>query len=63
MEALKATREVRVVKGSALESEISVVSSNIDCLQEEFIRQGDQIRSSLTEEEGLCQRLISAFPR
>lgn len=63
IKALKATREVRTTEGSALESIISTIFSNIDCFHEELVKQGDQIRSSLTEEEYLCKCLLSAFPK
>lgn len=63
IEALKATQEVRAMEGSTLKSNISMVSFNIDYLLEEFIRRGNQIRSSLTEEEDLYKCLIFAFPK
>lgn len=43
IEALMATREVRAMEGSTLESRISIIFSNIDCLREELVRRGDQI--------------------
>lgn len=45
---LAIAREAKATEGSAIELRISINSSNIGHLHEEFARQGDQIQSSLT---------------